>query len=423
MAKETFFNRIKNGWNAFLYEDKKREPSTSVRYIDLGYSSTIRNDRKRLSLGNDKSIVASMYNQIAVDVAAVTMRHVKVDVNNVYKETVNSGLNECLTLSANIDQTGREFMLDVVYSMFDEGCVAIVPVDVDSEPDVELEGSYTKILSIRTGRVTQWYPRDIRVEVYNDRTGMRQEITRPKETVAIVENPFYATMNQPNATLKRLVHKLNLLDAIDNQSGSSKLDLIVQLPYVVRGDAKKQQAADRKRELESQLENSKYGIAYIDATEKVTQLNRSADNNLMSQVEYLTSMLYSQLGITQSVFDGTADEKTMLNYYNRTIEPILSAISDEMTRKFLSKTARTQGHTIKFIRDPFRLVPVSEMAEIADKFTRNEILSSNELRSIVGYRPVEDERANELRNRNLNASEEQIVNPVLVDNNELSNKE
>lgn len=412
----SFFDRVKNSWNAFFYEEAKRDTPLSISSTVYGYSSTIRNDRKRLSYGNDKSLIASLYNHIAVDCAAVTMKHVKVDTNGVYSETMNSTLNTCLTLSANLDQTGRELILDAVYSMFDEGHVVILPVEVD---DNLIENGSYNILTMRTGRVTQWYPKSVRIEAYDDRVGYKKEITLPKQDVAIIENPFYATMNQHNSTLRRLIHKLNLLDAIDDQSGSSKLDLIIQLPYTIRGEAKRAQADKRKEDIENQLANSKYGIAYVDATEKITQLNRSADNNLMSQVEYLTSMLYSQLGITQSVFDGTADEKTMLNYYNRTIEPILSAIADEMTRKFLTQTARTQGQIIKFIRDPFRLVPVNEMAEIADKFTRNEILSSNEVRAIVGYKPVSDERANELRNRNLNASDEQIHDPVLVDNNGL----
>lgn len=413
----TFFDRIKNSWNAFFYEENKRETPSSNQYINYGYASSIRGDRKRFSYGNDKSIISAIYNKIAIDVAAVTIKHVRVDANGVYSETMkNSTLNDCLTLSANIDQTGRELILDAVYSMFDEGCVAIVPIDVDV--DLINNGSYN-ILSMRTGRVTQWYPRSVRVELYDDRVGYKKEVTLPKQDVAIVENPFYATMNQHNSTLRRLVHKLNLLDVIDEQSGSSKLDLIIQLPYTIRSEAKRSQADKRKAEIENQLNNSKYGIAYVDATEKVTQLNRSLDNNLMSQVEYLTSMLYSQLGITQSVFDGTADEKTMLNYYNQTIEPILSALTDEMSRKFLTQTARTQGQIIKFIRDPFRLVPVNDIAEIADKFTRNEILSANELRAIVGYKPVSDERANELRNRNLNASDEQLQDPVVVDNNGL----
>ena len=386
-------NAVKKAWNVF-----NRDP-TRYQY-DTGPGYSFRPDRVRFSRGNERSIVTSVYNRIALDVAALNIRHVMLDNEGRYKDDVNDGLNTCLSLEANIDQTGRSFIQDAVMSMMDEGCVALVPIETDD--DVDLTDSYG-ILSMRTGKILEWYPRHVLVRVYNAQKGYQEDIKVPKSTVAIIENPLFAVMNEPNSTMQRLIRKLNLLDAIDEQSGSGKLDLIVQLPYTVKSDLKRAQAKERKKELEMQLAGSKYGVAYIDAAEKVTQLNRSVDNNLMSQIEYLTSMLYSQLGITQSILDGTADEKTMLNYNNRTIEPIISAIVDEMKRKFLTKTARSQHQSISFFRDPFKLVPVNDIAEIADKFTRNEIMTSNEIRQVVGMKPSEDPRADELRNKNLSA--------------------
>lgn len=402
-------NRLKHAWNAFVLNDKSNRYSIPQT---RGLSSTYRLDRTRLHLGNEQSIIASIYTRIAIDVAAVSIKHVRVDQNGMFKEEINSGLNSCLTLEANIDQTGRGFIFDMVMSMLDEGVVAIVPIDTDV--DIRRANSFD-ILSMRTAKIVQWYPRDVRVEVYNDREGKKEEITLPKDKVAIIENPLYQVMNEPNSTLRRLVHKLNLLDVIDEQSGSSKLDLIIQLPYTIKSQARKEQAEMRRKQLEEQLQDSKYGVAYADSTEKITQLNRSLENNLLTQIEYLTKLLYSQLGLTEAVFNGTANDAEMLNYHNRTLEPILSAITHELRRKFLTKTARSQGQSVVFINDPFRLVPVSQLSEIADKFTRNEILTGNELRSIIGYKPVDDMRANELRNKNLNASAEELESPVLVD--------
>lgn len=393
---ETFRGRLQHAWNAFT--------SWSSQYIyDWGSSSMRRPDRLRLTYGNEKSIISSVYNRIAIDVSAISIQHVRLDQNGRYLETINSGLNECLTLNANIDQIGRAFIQDVVMSMCDEGCVAIVPVDTTLDPTVS--GSWD-VQSMRTGKIVEWYPKHVRVKLYNEKTGMKEEITLPKNMIGIIENPLYAVMNEPNSTLKRLIRKLNLLDAIDEQSGSGKLDLIIQLPYVIKTLARKQQAEQRRKDLEDQLAGSKYGIGYTDGTEKVTQLNRPAENNLMTQIQYLTSMLYGQLGLTQSIFDGTADEKTMLNYYNRTVEPIISAIKDELKRKFLTKTARSQAQSIESFRNPFILVPVNDLANIADKFTRNEILSSNEVRSVIGYKPSKDPKADELRNKNLNAKDQ-----------------
>lgn len=352
-------------------------------------------------MGNNRSIVNPVYNRIAIDASGVSIRHAELDDNNRYIKTLNTPLNKLFSVEANIDQTGRAFVQDIVMSMIDEGCVAIVPVETTINPKVS--GSYD-IKSLRTGRVVEWFPKHIRVDVYNEQKGYKEEVVLPKEQVAIVENPLYSVMNEPNSTMQRLIRKLNLLDSVDEQSGSGKLDIIVQLPYIIKTKSRQEQAEKRKKDLEEQLAGSKYGIAYIDGTEKVTQLNRPAENNLMAQVTYLTSMLYSQLGLSEAIFDGTADEKEMINYYNRTLEPILSAITDEMSRKFLTKTARTQKQSIIYVREPFKLVPVSELANIADKFTRNEILSSNEIRSVVGFRPVEDPRADELRNKNLNQS-------------------
>lgn len=385
-------DRFQHAWNAFL----NRDPTPN--FHDLGTSSYWRPDRTKLTVGNERSIISSIYNRIAIDVAAVSINHVRLDQNGRFIETIDSGLNSVLNISANVDQTGRAFIQDVVLSLFDEGCVAIVPVDTTLDPNIT--GGYD-INSVRTGRIIEWYPEHVKVNIYNEKTGDREDVTLPKKMVAIIENPLYAVMNEPNSTLKRLVNKLNLLDAIDQQSGSGKLDLIIQLPYVIKTQARREQAEERRKQIEDQLAGSKYGIAYTDGTERITQLNRPAENNLMNQITYLTSMLYSQLGLTESIFDGTADEKTMLNYYNRTIEPVLAAITDEMKRKFLTKTARSQNQSLIFIRDPFRLVPVNELAEIADKFTRNEILSSNDIRAIVGYKPSDDPKADQLINKNI----------------------
>lgn len=391
-------SRLKHAWNAFV---NNRDPTASYRDIGPGYS--YRPDRPRLTRGNERSIITSVYNRIALDVAANDIRHVKLDEDDRFSEIIDSGLNNCLALDANIDQTGRAFIQDAVMSMLDEGCVALVPIETTFNP--QQTGSFD-INTIRTGKVLDWYPKHVRVSVYNERSGKREEIVLPKDTIAIIENPLYAVMNEPNSTMQRLIRKLNLLDAIDEQSGSGKLDLIIQLPYVVKTEARRQQAEARRKDIEMQLAGSKYGIAYTDGTEKVTQLNRSVDNNLMKQIEYLTSMLYSQLGITQAVLEGTADEKTMLNYYSRTIEPIIAAIVDEMKRKFLTKTARTRRQSIVFFRDPFKLVPVDNIAEIADKFTRNEIMTSNEIRQKIGMKPSKDPKADKLINSNLNQPEE-----------------
>jgi phage portal protein len=389
----SFGSRLKHAWNAFT-------GNVQMNYRDLGMSYSYRADRPRMSRGNERSIVTSVYNRIALDVAALNVQHVRLDENGRFLSVIDDGLNNCLTLEANVDQTARSFVQDVVISMFDEGSVAIVPVDTTIDPNVS--GSYD-IQSLRVGQILDWYPQYIRARVYNEQTGRKEDIVVPKSTVAIIENPLYAVINEPNSTMQRLIRKLNLLDVIDEQSGSGKLDLIIQLPYVIKTEARRQQAENRRKDIENQLSGSKYGIAYTDGTEHITQLNRSVNNNLMSQIEYLTSMLYSQLGITQSILDGTADEKTMLNYNNRTIEPIISAIVDEMKRKFLTKTARSQHQSISFFRDPFKLVPVNDIAEIADKFTRNEIMTSNEIRQVVGMKPSEDSRADELRNKNLSA--------------------
>lgn len=389
----SFGSRLKHAWNAFTGD-------VQMNYRDLGMSHSYRADRPRMSRGNERSIVTSVYNRIALDVAALNVQHVRLDENGRFLSVIDDGLNNCLTLEANVDQTARSFVQDVVISMFDEGSVAIVPVDTTTDPNVS--GSYD-IQSLRVGQILDWYPQHIRARVYNEQTGRKEDIVVPKSAVAIIENPLYAVINEPNSTMQRLIRKLNLLDVIDEQSGSGKLDLIIQLPYVIKTEARRQQAENRRKDIENQLSGSKYGIAYTDGTEHITQLNRSVNNNLMSQIEYLTSMLYSQLGITQSILDGTADEKTMLNYNNRTIEPIISAIVDEMKRKFLTKTARSQHQSISFFRDPFKLVPVDDIAEIADKFTRNEIMTSNEIRQVVGMKPSEDLRADELRNKNLSA--------------------
>lgn len=406
----SFGSRLKHAWNAFT-------GNIQMNYRDLGMSYPYRADRPRMSRGNERSIVTSVYNRIALDVAALNVQHVRLDENGRFLSVIDDGLNNCLTLEANVDQTARSFIQDVVISMFDEGSVAIVPVDTTTDPNVS--GSYD-IQSLRVGQIFDWYPQYIRTRVYNEQTGRKEDIVVPKSAVAIIENPLYAVINEPNSTMQRLIRKLNLLDVIDEQSGSGKLDLIIQLPYVIKTEARRQQAENRRKDIESQLSGSKYGIAYTDGTEHITQLNRSVNNNLMSQIEYLTSMLYSQLGITQSILDGTADEKTMLNYNNRTIEPIISAIVDEMKRKFLTKTARSQRQSISFFRDPFKLVPVNEIAEIADKFTRNEIMTSNEIRQVVGMKPSDDPRADELRNKNLSepsGSDQQSEEaPITTDN-------
>ena len=393
-------DRLQHAWNAFVYND-----NTYTNPQNLGGFSTFKPDRVHFSRGVEKSIVTSVYNRLALDVASLAIKHVRLDENGRYMEEVNSGLQNCLNVEANIDQTGRAFLQDVVMSMLDEGCVAIVPVDTTVNPAVS--GSY-EINTMRTGKILEWYPAHVRIRVYNDKKGIHEEITLPKSSVAIIENPLYAVINEPNSTMQRLIRKLNLLDVVDEQTSSGKLDLIIQLPYVIKSEARRRQAEERRKDIEMQLSGSKYGIAYTDGTERITQLNRPAENNLMKQVEYLTSMLYSQLGLTQSIMDGSADEKTMLNYYNRTIEPIIAAIVDEMKRKFLTKTARSQRQTVMYFRDPFKLVPVNEIAEIADKFTRNEIMTSNEIRQIVGMRPADDPSADELRNKNLNQSGEEI---------------
>lgn len=386
-------DRVKHGWNAFM----NRDPTNFYR--DIGSSYFYRPDRPRLTRGNERSIVTSVYNRIALDVAAIDIKHCRLDENGRFIEEINSHLNNCLNLEANIDQTGRAFIQDVVMSMLDEGCVAVVPTTATANPDIT---QAFDIGSMRTAKIVEWYPKHVKVKIYNETTGKKEDLILTKKSVAIIENPLFAVINEPNSTMQRLIRKLNLLDIIDEQSGSGKLDLIIQLPYVIKSEARRQQAEGRRKDIEMQLAGSKYGIAYTDGTEKITQLNRSVDNNLMKQIEYLTSMLYSQLGITQSVLDGTADEQTMLNYHTRSIEPIISAIVDEMKRKFLSKTARAQLQSISFFRDPFKLVPVNNIAEIADKFTRNEIMTSNEIRQIIGMKPSDDPKADELRNSNLN---------------------
>jgi hypothetical protein len=392
--------RIKNAWNAFTSRDPTEEYELSY-----GSSASYKPDRIRLHRGSERSIITSVYNRIAIDCAAIDIRHIKMDENNRYLEDMKSSLNDILTVEANIDQTGRAFIQDAVMSMLDEGHVALVITKANVDPSST--ESY-EIGSLRVGKVTQWFPQAVRVDLYNEDIGRHQEVILPKKNVAIIENPLYAVMNEPNSTLQRLIRKLNLLDVVDEQSGSGKLDLIIQLPYVIKTESRKQQAENRRKDIEMQLSGSKYGIAYTDGTERITQLNRPAENNLLKTIEYLTSMLYGQLGMTEEIFKGNADEKTMLNYYNRTIEPILSAIVLEMRRKFLSKTARTQHQSIMFFRDPFKLVPVQEMADISDKLTRNEIASPNEIRSIIGWKPSADPKADELRNRNISQSNEEL---------------
>lgn len=395
-------DRLQHAWNAFF----NRDPTSNYRTNEISYS--YRPDRPRLSRGNERSIVTAIYNRIALDVASIDIKHCKLDENGRYIKDMKSGLNDCLTVEANMDQTARAFIQDIVISMLDEGVVAIIPVDTTLNP--KDTNSYD-ITSMRTGKVLEWSATSVKVKVYNDRTGQKEDIVLPKSMVGIIENPLYSVINEPNSTMQRLIRKLNLLDSIDEQSGAGKLDLIIQLPYIIKTEARRQQAETRRKEIEMQLAGSKYGIAYTDGTERVTQLNRPVENNLMKQIEYLTSMLYSQLGFHQTILDGTADEKTMLNYTNRTIEPIASAIVDELKRKFLTKTARTQGQSIEFFRDPFRLVPINNIAEIADKFTRNEILTSNEIRQIIGMKPSSDPKADKLINSNIAQPNDQESNP------------
>lgn len=405
---EPIRTRFKSAWNAFF----NRDPTKAYQYT--GQTFYYRPDRPRFTRGNERSIINAVYNRIAMDVASLTFQHIRLDENDRFKEVINSSLNKCLTLEANIDQSGRAFIQDVVMSMFDEGCVAIVPVDTDRNPE---DGTFD-VETMRTGKIIEWRPRHVKIRVYNDQTGNREDVLMPKSSVAIIENPLYAIMNEPNSTVQRLVRKLNLLDVIDEQSGSGKLDLIIQLPYVIKSEARRKQAEDRRREIEQQLAGSKYGIAYADGTERITQLNRSVENNLLKQIEYLMNMAYGQLGITPEIMNGSADEKTMLNYNNRTIEPIASAIVDALRRVFLSKTARTQKQTIAFFRDPFRLVPIADLAELADKLTRNEIATSNEVRQAIGMKPSSDPKADELRNSNISQAKEI---PAISDNNRVVN--
>lgn len=392
----SFRDRLAHAWNAFTSKDQEL-----VLNQNIGPSSYFRPDRVRIRGGNERSIINSIYTRIAIDVASTKIQHAKLDINERYLETIESGLNYCLNTEANIDQTGREFLLDLVISMCDEGVVAAVPVETTVNP--RITGSFD-IKSMRTAKVVDWYPQHVKVNLYNERTGLKEDLILPKRTVAIIQNPLYSVMNEPNSTLRRLIHKLNLLDVIDEESGSGKLDLIIQLPYVIKTKARQEEAERRRKEIETQLSGSKYGIAYTDGTERVTQLNRSVENKLMDQIEFLTSMLYSQLGLTKEVFEGTADERAMLNYNNRTIEPIVSAIADEFNRKFLTKTARTQKQKIIFFKDPFKLAPIESIANIGDSFTRNEILSPNEVRQIIGFKPSNEQGADELRNRNINAT-------------------
>lgn len=401
-----FSDRLYHAWNAFLNKD----PTSYYRTVGAGYS--YRPDRPRLSQGNERSIVTSIFNRIALDVASLTFQHVRLDDEGRFLEVIDSGLNECLTVEANIDQSAQAFIQDVVLSMLDEGCVAIVPIDTTIDPTKS--GAFD-INSMRVAEILEWYPRHVRVRVYNDQTGYKEDKIVPKSMVAIIENPLYAVVNERNSTMQRLIRKLNLLDVIDEQSGSGKLDLIIQLPYTIKTDARRQQAEQRRKDIEQQLSGSKYGIAYTDGTEHITQLNRAVENNLMSQIEYLTSMVYAQLGMTTGVLDGSANESTMTNYYTRTVEVIASVIVDEMIRTFLTKTARSQKQSIMFFRDPFRLIPMSEFAEIADKLTRNEIATSNEVRQEIGWKPSKDPAADELRNKNLNPADQSPAAPTEAD--------
>lgn len=395
------FGRIKNAWDAF--KDDSSNFRSSEEYV--GYTSTIRPDRMRYSMGRDRSTIVSFFNKVAVDCSLVSIRHVRLDEEDRLKNYMDTPLDKCLTLSANLDQTGRSFKQDMVASMLDEGCIAVFPAIADENPD---NGSYD-VYELRTGKILQWYPNYVQIRAYDERDGKHKDITVPKSHTCIIENPFYSSMNESNSAFQRLNRKLILLDAIDEQSGSGKLNLIVQLPYVVRGENRKKQAKQRAKEIEMQLTSSKYGIAYTDGTEHITQLNRSLENNIMDQVEYLTKEMYNQLGIDESILNGTADEKTQMNYQKRLLEPILTEITDEMTRKFLTDTARTQGQAIKFFQDPFRLIPVDKIADLADKMTRNEIMTSNEFRQLIGMKPSDDPAANELRNKNLNQSAEAMA--------------
>lgn len=409
MAKPSVISRFKNAWNVFVGRDPIRDRSYS------GLSSSYRPDRWRLSRGNERSIVTSVYNRISMDAAAIDVRHIRLDNNGRYIDDIDSDLNNCLTLEANIDQTSRAFFQDVYLSMLDEGEIAIVPVLTSGNPD---DSDAYKIYDIRVGKIVEWFPRHVKVDLYNDLKGKHEEIKLPKRTVAIVENPLYAIINEPNSVMQRLIRKLNILDAIDEQSGSGKLDLIIQLPYVIKSEARRQQAEKRRKDIENQLSDSKYGIAYTDGTEHITQLNRAVENNLMKQIEYLTSMLYSQLGINQQIMDGSANEETMLNYYNRTIAPIVSAVVDEMKRKFISKTARSQHQSIGFFRDPFILVPTKDLAEIADKMTRNKIMTSNEIRQRMGLKPADDPSADKLENANIKQESGEEPTEQTDENNE-----
>ena len=409
---EAIQKRFQNAWNAFL----GRDPTKNYTY-EAGYGVGFRPDRPKFSITNEKSIINNIYNRIALDAASVDMEHVRLNANGRYEDTIDSHLNNCLRVEANVDQTGRAFIQDVVISMFDEGCVAIVPTDVIDTGEPEYV-TPDKILSLRTGKITEWFPDRVRVNVYNENKGRREQIILPKSMVAIVENPFYTVMNEPNSTLQRLIRTLNRIDRLDEQNSSGKMDLIIQLPYVIKGDSRKKQAEERRQSIVEQLTGTQYGIAYIDGTEKVIQLNRSIENNMWTQAQDLTAMLYQQIGISQTILDGTADEQTMKNYYNNTIDPILTAIAEEIIRKFITKTGRAQGQSIKYFRDPFKLVPVSQLADIADKFTRNEIASSNEMRAEIGWKPSKDPKADELRNKNLNESKQGDDPATSPDSNE-----
>ena len=416
---ERLGTRLKHAWNTF----KNRDPTEVLTYQDTGPSSYSRPDRTVVRLTSEKSMVISLYNRIALDVADIVIQHVRLDQNGRYDDTIDSGLNNIFSLEANIDQTGKAFIQDIVMSMFDEGCVALVPIDTTTNPKISTN---YEIQTMRTGQIVEWYPQHIKVRVYNDQSGKKEDLMFPKSLVGIIENPLYAVMNQPNSTLQRLIRKLGILDVIDEQSGSGKLDIIIQLPYTIKTEIMRTRAESRRKDIEVQLSGSKYGIAYTDGTEKITQLNRPAENNLMATITYLTSTLYSQLGVTEAVFLGTADEKTMLNYFNRSLKPIISAIADESKRKFLTKTARTQNQSIMYFRDAFSLIPANELANVADKFTRNEVLSSNEMRGILGFKPSKDKKADELRNKNLNASDqlpkEQPVKDAIQSKGDLKNE-
>ena len=412
-------NVIKHAWGLFINTNNKN-PTVKPE----GSSYTISPTRPRFTRGNERTIVTSVYNRIAIDASTIDVMHVRLDDEGRFKEPIKSNLNNCLTVEANIDQTSRAFMLDIVISLLDEGCVAVVPVKTTLNPNNT--ESYD-IEELRTGRIMEWFPKHVLVRLYNDETGMYQDVTLPKSQVAIIENPLYTIMNEPNSTMQRLIHKLSLLDIIDEESSSGKMDLIIQLPYIIKNDTKRSQAEERRKQIEDQLRGSRYGVAYIDGTEKVTQLNRSVENNILKQVEYLTNLLYSQLGLTQTIMDGTADENAMNNYYNRTVEPVVSAIVDEFHRKFLTKTARTQGQAIMFFRDPFKLMSVTSIADTADKFTRNELLSSNEFRQIIGRKPSTDPKADMLLNKNISHAPEEMdgydKNNQKNQNEESNNKE